>query len=291
MRRALIIWLLLLSYATSAYSQLTTTLVGSSNCAQYTSFLARTTSVDVAHRGAYQKLICNLVTQGVWAKLDVMYVFATNSSSNALLNLKSSSFTATVNGAPGFAVDGGYTGTASNTPVDFLDSGFNPSTAGGNYTQNAAHLSVWSNTNLNSVANQGAVIGYQEPAFVSTDNIFPREVGSSQANINNAFGSGVAVADSLGHYAINRSGASTTQLYKNASVIQNPNLTSGALVSRNVYILALQNSSGTTATTGGAYQIMSVTIGGNLAAGDVTNLCHETNLYLTTIAGISSGTC
>jgi hypothetical protein len=274
-----------------AYAQLPVLMVGSSNCAKYTTFLNRTTSVDVKHRGAYRQWICNLDVQGVFAKLDAAYLFATNSSSNALLNIVSSSFTAIVNGAPGFTVDAGYLGTAANPTTDFLDTGFNPSTAGGNFAQNAGHVSVWSNTNLNAAASQGSVIGYNEPAFTSTTALIIRQAGNAQGNVNNAYASGVAVADSLGHFVVNRNGGSTNQLYKNASNIQNPNTTSSALVSRNVYILGLQHSTGTTADNGGAYQIMSATIGGNLTAGDVTNLCHETNLYLTTIAGISSGTC
>jgi len=260
-------------------------------CAQYTSFFGRTSALNVAHQAAFQKLICNLVTEGVWAKLDVMYVFATNSSGNALLNLVSSSFTATVVGAPTFAADGGYTGTDAFPAVNYLDTGFNASTAGGNFVLNSAHLSCWSNTNFTTV-NGGSCIGIRGSG--TTDWAFIEPHDSSQllqiSTINNAAGTGVTNANSTGHYLANRTSSALNSGYKNAASVQAANLTSGAVANGNMFVLA-NNKVGTGPINGGAYQIMAATIGGGLTAGDITNLCHELNTYLNTIAGVASGAC
>ena len=58
-------------------------------------------------------LIVSLKTAGVWAKLDVLYIFAAADQQSALLNWKSSNYTATYS-FPGFTVDRGFTGNATN---------------------------------------------------------------------------------------------------------------------------------------------------------------------------------
>src|SRR6266404_3514163 len=77
-----------------------TTVPGS--CAQSTAFLARTSGLDTTHTNAYNSLICGLVTNGVFSKFDFLYIYATQNSTTALLNLISTSFNSTVHGAPTF---------------------------------------------------------------------------------------------------------------------------------------------------------------------------------------------
>lgn len=111
-------------------------------CDEYQEFIVRTSGLDSVHRDAYRDLICGLVTDGIWDKLDILRVYATQDSTTALLNLKSSSYTGTVHGSPTFTADLGFTGSDGSSTI-YIDSGFNPSTAGGNYTQNSAHISAW----------------------------------------------------------------------------------------------------------------------------------------------------
>jgi hypothetical protein len=133
------------------------------DAAATTAFLARVTAasltIDLTHTNMYRNLINGLVSDGLISgatpKLDALYFFATNTvtGSNtalALMSLASSSFAATVSGIPTFTADQGYAST-DNASNKALNSNFNPSTAGGHYTQNSAHISVWANNNLTAV--------------------------------------------------------------------------------------------------------------------------------------------
>ena len=85
-------------------------------------FLARTTGLDATHTNAYTALINGLVTDGIWDKLDVFHIYATQDSTTAKLNLVSSSFTATANGSPTFTADRGFTGVNGSSTV-YIDTG------------------------------------------------------------------------------------------------------------------------------------------------------------------------
>lgn len=111
-------------------------------CSEATVFLARTSGLNGTHTSAYTNLICGLVTDGIWSKLDVLYIHATQDQTTANLNLKSSSFTITTTGTPTWGADVGYTTAAGK----WADTNWNPATDGSQFTQNAAHIGVWSGT-------------------------------------------------------------------------------------------------------------------------------------------------
>jgi hypothetical protein len=76
-------------------------------------FLARTSGLNAAHRNAYTALIDGLVTDGVWTSLDALYITATDTTTNANLNLVSSSFPLTQTGTITFTADQGYSNAQS----------------------------------------------------------------------------------------------------------------------------------------------------------------------------------
>lgn len=89
-------------------------------------------------------LLNSLKTIGVWDKLDVFYVFATDGDSDfATLNWKApSSHQVTKINSPTFTANSGFAGDGSSS---YLDTNYNPATSGTNYTLNDASISVWSN--------------------------------------------------------------------------------------------------------------------------------------------------
>ena len=123
-------------------------------------FLARTSGLTTTESTAMRTAICAMVADGLitgnlsgatgcGVPFDAIYVFAVTDPTagrNSLLNLCGTSFTATAVGSPTFTTDNGYTGGAYGNTTVGLNTGFNPNTAGGNYTTNAAHLSFWSFT-------------------------------------------------------------------------------------------------------------------------------------------------
>jgi hypothetical protein len=78
----------------------------SGDAAETTAFLARTTGLDATHTNAYKALINGLVADGVFAKLDALYICAAQDLATARLNLVSSSFALVdTSAAPNFTAD------------------------------------------------------------------------------------------------------------------------------------------------------------------------------------------
>lgn len=89
------------------------------------------------------QLVVDLKTAGVWSKLDTFAVFATDGNSDfALIDwIRLSQYTA-IN-SPTFTSNQGFTGNGTSS---YVNTNFNPSTSGINYTLNDASISIWNNT-------------------------------------------------------------------------------------------------------------------------------------------------
>lgn len=248
-------------------------------CSQATSFLSRVASVpatlDATHSTAYTNLICGLVTDGVWTKLDGLYILATNTvtgtnTSVALLNLVSASFSpATPSNGPTFTADRGYTGNGSNAS---LSTGFNPSTAGGNWTLNSAHMSVW----------QVTVGANQSDIGTSGDIIMPNFSGNTFMWLDAGTGGGAIAADpsnnGIGHYISSRTSSTNRDGYKNGASLGNANSsTTTALSNSNVLLL------GATANSFTAGQVAESSMGGALTSTDATNFYNRLRTYMTAV--------
>lgn len=245
---------------------------------QAQAFLARTTGIGGKYRAAYIKLINGLVRAGVWPKLDVLYMFATQDTTNALLNLVSASFAATANGSPTFTVDRGYNGTNGSSTV-YLDTGFNPSTAGGKYTQNDAHLSLYSNTNsaAASILELGLVTSAQTTTQIGCR--FTSDLAFYRVNDNSTASAGVAVTTSNGFYCGVRTSSSASFGYKDAVDQGVSAVTSAALTNGN-FPLLLQRTVPATLTSGSARQLCMASFGGSLTPAEVSSFNTHLRAYL-----------
>ena len=111
---------------------------GGAGCSQATAYLARATG-ETAHAADLTALICGLVSDGVWAKLDALYILAQQTQADAKLNLIGTSYTLPTTTAT-FTTYQGY----KTFPAGGIDTGFNASTAlSPQFTQNNASLTVW----------------------------------------------------------------------------------------------------------------------------------------------------
>src|SRR5262245_928924 len=116
-------------------------------------FFARlATQPTTTRKNQYAALIDALVSAGVWSLLDALYLYAAYDEATALTNLKSSSFGGTNTNSVSYTADQGYTGASSK----YIDLGYNPTTAGGNFAQNSACRGGWS---LTSGQLSGAMCG------------------------------------------------------------------------------------------------------------------------------------
>lgn len=256
--------------------------VGTAACtpgSEATAFLARTSGLDAAHTTAYCNLANCQVSAGTWALKDFQYIFATQDTTTAQLNLISTSFAALLNGSPNFSADNGYLGVDASSTV-YIDTQFKPSTAGGNLTQNSSHYSAWSLTNATSTASGGSIIG--AVAAGQRNEIYPKYLdGNAYGDINSSlFSAGVASSDSRGQFLINRSGASATQFYQNASSVLTESISSSALVALNVFILATNLG---VPGTGGGYRIAMASGGGSFTSMQVTDDYNCLRAYMTAV--------
>lgn len=115
-------------------------LVKAGDAAQTLAFLARTSGLSGTETNAYKALINGMVSDGTFSLLDILYIFATNTTTTANLNLISTSFGITSTAAPSFSADIGYTG---NGTTQYLDTNFNPATSGVNVTQSSNSMGVY----------------------------------------------------------------------------------------------------------------------------------------------------
>lgn len=245
-------------------------------CTEALQFFARAPGLDGTHVDAYTDLICGLVEDGIWDKLDLLRIYATQSSSIALLNVKSSSYTGTIHGSPTFTADAGFTGIESSTTT-YIDSGFDPSTAGGVYTRDLAHVSGWC---ISPTAMQPA-FGYENAGSTSVTHIWPKYVvdglAYNRVNIGGA-GHGSSGIDPVGHFVANRPGLH--QVYRNGVQYDFALSAAPALNNLNFYELGTNNNG--TALGSGNQQLM-VSAGADLTDPDIANFYSRLLTYMTAV--------
>jgi len=178
--------------------------------AELSQFLARITTPDGTHRSAYAALIDGLVADGLWTKLDALYIFAAADATTAKVNLRQSSFGLTTAAEPTFTPDTGYVG---NGTTMILNTNFTPSSAGGQFTLNSAHFAMYITTS--STANCGDFFGSDDASTTRLNLI--ATTGVVQYNISSSGAGSPAISNVQGLWCVNRPSAGTRELFKNAS--------------------------------------------------------------------------
>jgi len=255
------------------------------NCAESTAFFARSGTMAAPSLTAYDTMICGLVSDATWSKLDVLRIYAAPTTAIAALNLVSSSYNATINGSPTFTANLGFTGVDASTTT-YLDSGFNPTTApSAKFVQNSAHVAIWQTTSVvNANPFWGASNGSTIAAWVlrsSADNFnYIRINGSATSG-----GSAGTATTTDGQVIASRTANNIVGLYKNGIFVANTGVYNSAGVSNlNFYELG-HNASGT--AQGSAPAQMAVHWGSGLSAAESFSVYNRVRTYLIAIAGIS----
>jgi hypothetical protein len=261
---------------------------GGGSCAASTTFLARTSGLSPTETSAYDTMICGMISDGVgcsaWSgssgNLDALYIFTTNNTTTASLNLCSSSFGITNNSLvftadTYWAQNGGVTG--------YLDTGYVPSTASGNCTQNSCSAAVF-----NFIETGGTLVFFGGgdasneiiffPAFSNNVvlGINDPASGANRDTVNNTL--------SKGSWIFTRTASNVEILYRDGSAT--PFLSgSGAstgLPSVSQYILAYNNIG--SAIANGNASITASFIGGGLSAANAKKISDRINTYMTTFS-------
>lgn len=234
-------------------------------------FAAMAVQPDDARKVLINNLINNLIVNGVWARLDCLFLLAATTSQAGLLNAVNPAQTATLVNAPTFTVDRGFT---TNGTTSYVDTGFNPSTAGGKYTQTLAYFGIWVNAETQFAASPA---GW----FDGTDGVTvnPRTAADAMNGRVNEAAAITAAApgtSALGLSAVNRLSNSNTRLTRNGVLVQSGSAASTALNNNNLYL-------GRSATASyAAGRFAACAIGSVNAATDLA-LYNALNTYFTAI--------
>lgn len=235
-------------------------------------FTAMTTPPDDTRKGHINTVVAGLKADGVWTLLDALQVYAAADSQAASVDWVLPSRLATVTNAPTFTTDRGYT---TNGTSNYVDTTYNPST-GTQFTQNSAFFGVWSRTTA-SITSSGS--GW----FDGTDGISvnPRNVNAISYRINQATQSSPAtpnITDGVGWFTANRTGAATTQAYRNGSAITPDGTQASTAINNNTLRMGA-----ITAASFHAREWAAMAAGGSLDATKHLALYNRLQTYMTAV--------
>lgn len=245
-------------------------------------WLARATGITSdTDKSRYDAMITGMVGDGVWAKLDALYIFAAPDSTTAKLNLKSSSYTCTQTGTLTFAASAGYTGDGSS---GYLNTGFNPSTngasGGGQWDLNSATLGCYV-LNNRTTPGTACTIGNLN-SFESR--FMPLQTGGAGGTLwslnhtaSDQYGSSTTAR---GSWLSTRTGASAAALYRNGSSLTTSTTAAGTFIDNmNIYIFACNFAGSPNLYSGD--QMSSAYIGSGMNSTQAAAMMSRLNTFMT----------
>lgn len=239
----------------------------SSDAAATTAFLARTSGLDATHINAYKGLINGGVADGWFAKMDVLWVPATQDVTTAGLNLVSASFPLTNHGAT-FTADQGFAGDGIS---QYVDTGWNLATDAILFVADHAHIAARSNS-VSTASTQVMIAGTggdTGSSFDSLDNIYLTERGFT----NNSASGGTK-----GFFVGVRAPSEAMSNYKDGSLLGHPTAIPDQQASGTLRFLV--DASGSLFSS---FQLSLVSAGGELSPTDVANYAARVATYMTAV--------
>jgi hypothetical protein len=243
-----------------------------------TLFAAMSVEPDATRKGHIDDLIAALKTASVWSTLDYLRVYAAADTQAASLNWKNpGTYNATLVNSPTFTADRGYAG---NGTTSYIDSNFNPSTAGGQYAQDSAHIGVWVR---DDIANNAHCIGSYLTTSTRRTQINPRTAGNTLAWAINRAAAPETPANSAGsgHFVTRRSASNASAVFRNATSVATSIGASDALANLNIYELC-SNGNGTPVSHT-ARQLAAAHVGASLTDQKITDFYNALSAYLTAV--------
>jgi hypothetical protein len=234
-------------------------------------------TVSSARKVLINNLIVGLKADGVWTKLDRLWILAAENEASALTDLVGDTL-ATAVSSPTFTADQGYAGDGVTS---YIDTNFNPSTQGVNYLLDSASAFAWDLTSR--AADQKQIFGSANGA--NRIGIYPRFTGDvCYCRINDDAGS-LSNASSQGFFLGNRSSSTARQLYKDGSSVGTYGSEASTGISNlNFYICGINNNG--LPETLSTDTIGVVGLGGSLNGTEATAVYNRIHTYMQAVAGV-----
>lgn len=237
-------------------------------------FAAMSVQPDATRKGHLNTLIAGLKADGIWTKLDWLAICAAHDEQAGRVNAVNPAQVATAPVAPTFTTDRGFTG---NGTTQYLDSGWNPVTAGSpKFVQNDAHMGVWCGTDATA-------FNYCDVGYYGRSMVVARS-GTNLSTYPNAAGGATAAlspATSVGHSLWTRRGAASVEMYKAGASIGTSTIASAAPLSANFFICA--GSSGGAPAGFSPRRIQAVHWGSQLSGSEAAALYGRLAAYMTAV--------
>jgi hypothetical protein len=204
--------------------------------ADYYAVLSRGTTLgytlpDATLQGKQNTLVISLKSAGIWNKLDILKIYATNNSNMATLNWKApASHQTTLVNSPTFTANQGFKGNASTS---YLNTNFNPATSGVQYTLNNASRFIYLKTAFVTPAMYvlDSVLGIPQNSFQN------RSANDQKINQGGHVISSNADLSGAGLKVINRTSSTNVELFNGSTQISRT-ATSTNIHSGNQWVLA-----------------------------------------------------
>lgn len=216
-------------------------------------------TVSSARKTLVRALIDGLISDGVWSKLDRLWLFAAEDQPSALTDLVKGALATAVN-SPTFTTDRGFVCNGTAT----VNSNFNPTTAGGLYQANSASFGGWKEDSAGSTgALVGNVASHLNPRWVAGDIIFTQinEGGERTAG---------TTTDASGFWVLTRTASNAWAVYRNGS-----SMGTGSDASTTMDNASFVASSGNT--------FDAMFIGAGLTSTDAANFNTRMRTYMTAV--------
>lgn len=239
------------------------------------------TKPDIKSAIALDACISGLKTNGVWDKLDILYVFATSGDRDfAKINLKNpGTFNCTEAGSPTFATSQGF--DAGLNSANYLTTGYNPSTNGINIGLNDVSIFSWQYNTMSTDAVSKASIGC---GSTTSNGLRLLPMRSTDAGVQYYTNSSTGVDTSQGNGAgllhADRSESGSHQVFFNAASIDSEADSSISVPNETVYILG-SNIAGT--NTDPVNDIISIAGIGSSLEDEASDLHSTFNTYMSSL--------
>lgn len=249
------------------------------DAASTTYFAAMSVQPDSTRKGLIDTLITGLKSDGVWAKLDLLYLIAAHDAQAARLNaITPASYALTATNSPTFTTDLGYAG---NGTTSYLATGWLAGTNGINFAQNSACFGVWVNAGAITQSNSAAS-GSSGSALVVLRSTTDTLRGHVTSGGTDFLTGGAGVTTRLGCTSFDRSTSSLTTGYRNGVSNGTTTQTSAAPTTLYQALLGAYNSVGTPALFNDN-RFAAAWAGSSLGGTMQTALYNRLNTFLTAI--------
>jgi hypothetical protein len=232
-------------------------------------------TVSLGRKAIVDTLIVGLKADGLFTKLDRLWLFAGENEPSALTDIIADALATAVN-SPAFVVDRGYTGDGATSVID---TNFNPTVGTPLFVLDSHHFSVWSNTAAQSAKQDigNAFTGFGVATHIYcrfTDELF---YYSDMGSVTDAQ---QTVSDGSGHFLGTRTASNVINNYRNASVGTAGNQASSSLTNKTFWVGGCNDPA---TPDYGVRQSSAASFGIGLVGGDVTALYSRLRTYMTAV--------